>query len=47
MAGCHHRILVGKEDGELCVGDAPFDGRFPMNAEIPQRHIEQFGGGFV
>jgi hypothetical protein len=41
------RQTLGKEDGELRVGGAPFDSWFPMNAEIPQRQIEQFGGGFV
>lgn len=51
MAGCHQRIVVGKRSakkmGELRIGGAPFDGRFPVNAEIFQRQVEQFGGRFV
>ena len=41
------RQTLGKEDGELRVGGSPLDGRLPMNAKIPQRQVEQFGGGFV
>ena len=41
------RQTLGKEDGELRVGGSPVDGRLPMNAKIPQRQVEQFGGGFV
>jgi len=41
------RQTLGKEDGELRVCGSPLDGRLPMNAKIPQRQVEQFGGGFV
>jgi hypothetical protein len=34
------RQTLGKEDDELGVGGAPFDGGLPVNAEIPQRQIE-------
>ena len=45
--GGSSRQTLGKEDGELRVGGSPLDGRFPMHAEIPQRQVEQLGGGFV
>lgn len=31
-----------EEDGELGVSSSPFNGRFPMDAEIPQRQIDNF-----
>jgi hypothetical protein len=41
------RQTLGKEDDELGVGSAPFDGRLPVDTEIPQRQIEKLGSGFV
>ena len=38
-ADCSRQTL-GKEDDELGVSGAPFDGGLPVNAEIPQRQIE-------
>src|SRR5262245_25180398 len=38
---------IREEDGELSVCRAPFNSGFPMDAEIPQRQVEELHGRFV